>query len=187
MPRAALLSLLLITFIVSAEPLPLIDKVASQPLLAHVKQLEEALDFLGNPLPQATIDAISAVAQTGDDAKIAKAIQEALDPLCIAAVEINPESRVKVSPGPAEPQLVEQGWRLFLLKVHNEAGVTAELKAQSANALPMANSPQPAVADRWLDLNLYIARPMNKSLSGLELEYRILQLYSRDAGKRSAK
>jgi hypothetical protein len=184
MPRIALLCVLL-TISVSADPLPIVEKVASQPLLAHVKQLQEALDYLGAPLPHQAEDAVAAAG--GDEAKIVQAVQKALDPLVLFAVDINPESRVKVAPGPAEPKLLEQGWRTFLIKVHNEAGVTAELKAQSPNALKMADSPQADIADRWLELQLFNARPVNKNLSGLELEYRIIQLYSRDEGKRSAK
>jgi hypothetical protein len=121
-----------------SEALPVVDKVAAQPLLAHVKQVEEALDFLGDPLPSAAKQAIAAAADAGDEAKIVRAVQDALDPYCLAGIEINPESRVKAAAGPAEPRLVEQGWRSFLIEVHNQAGVTAELKAQSDSALPMA-------------------------------------------------
>ena len=39
----------------------------------------------------------------------------------------------------------------------------------------------------WLELRSYDAQPLGKSLSGLPLEYRIIQLYSRDAGRREAK
>ena len=42
------------------------------------------------------------------------------------------------------------------------------------------------VADRWLDLSLFDKPPLTPTLSGLEVEYRIIQLYSRDAGKREA-
>jgi hypothetical protein len=55
-------------------------------------------------------------------------------------------------------------------------------------------SPRPAqtitprdVVDRWLALNLFTQPPLKRELSGLELEYRIIQLYSRDAGKREAR
>ena len=53
---------------------------------------------------------------------------------------INPESRVKVQVGPAQKSLVEQGWRIFLVKVHNEAGVTAPLRCSSPNAEPLHDS-----------------------------------------------
>ncbi|MCI0525329.1 MAG: CehA/McbA family metallohydrolase, partial [Acidobacteria bacterium] len=43
------------------------------------------------------------------------------------------------------------------------------------------------VTDRWLDLAMFNKPPLKPALSGLELEYRVIQLYSRDAGKREAK
>jgi hypothetical protein len=174
-------------FAQTPPPLPLVDKVAAQPLLAQTKRLAEALEYLGSPLPQSARTALDKAAQDPDEARQVRAVQAALDPLCLLAVEINPESRVKVAPGPAQPELVEQGWRQFLVKVHNEAGVTAELKGVSPNALPLANSPRADVRNRWLDLQMFNAQPLRPSLSGLELEYRIMQLYSRDAGKREAK
>ena len=94
---------------------------------------------------------------------------------------------MKVAAGPAKAELVEQGWRQFLVKVHNESGVTAELKATSPQALKLAESPASDVRNRWLDLQLFNSQPLAKSLGGLPLEYRIIQLYSRDAGKREAK
>ena len=54
-------------------------------------------------------------------------VQEVLDQHCLVGVHINPESRVKAMQGPAPAALVQNGWRVFLVKVHNEAGVTAEL------------------------------------------------------------
>jgi hypothetical protein len=41
--------------------------------------------------------------------------------------------------------------------------------------------------DRWLDVLMFNDQPLNRTLNGLELEYRIVQLFSRDAGKREAK
>jgi hypothetical protein len=43
------------------------------------------------------------------------------------------------------------------------------------------------VRDRWLDVQMFDAAPMNEKLSGLEYEYRIIELFSRDRGKREAK
>ena len=39
---------------------------------------------------------------------------------------------------------------------------------------------------RWLDLQMFNQQPLVPKLSGLALEYRIIQLYSRDAGQRKA-
>ena len=179
--------ILLVAGELNSAELPLVEKVESQPLWAQARRVMEALEYLGNPLPEATKTGLQNAADKGDGAALIKAIQEAFDPHCLLGVNINPESRVKVSQGPAAAQLVEQGWRQFLIKVHNEAGVTAELRGTSPNALPLANSPQAQVTDRWLEMQLFAAQPLTKNLSGLALEYRIVQFYSRDTGKREAK
>jgi hypothetical protein len=167
--------------------LPQVGQVALQPLGNQVAQLLEAMDYLGIPLRSEEKAKLTTALRSDDPAAAVRTVQEVLDPLCLLAVHINPESRVKVEAGPAKPQLVEQGWRQFLVKVHNEAGVTAELKAESASARSLHNSPKDDVADRWLDMQLFNARPMNRTLSGLELEYGVVQLYSREAGKRAAR
>jgi len=171
------------------EPaLPLVDNVSLQPLAANARALTEAMEFLGAPLPDATRSALDAAYKQSDSAEAVRAIQAALDPLCLLSVDINPESRVKVAAGPAKPELLEAGWRTFLVKVHNVAGVTAPLKVASPQGQPLPNAPPEQVNDRWLDLSLFTGRPLSgDKLSGLDLEYRVLQLYSRDAGKRSAK
>src|SRR4029450_4340724 len=79
-------------------------------------------------------------------------IQRVLDRSCLVGVEINPEARVKILPGPAAPELGQHGWRQFLVKVHNEAGSTAALRGASAQAKRLAGSPPEEIADRWLDL-----------------------------------
>src|SRR5437667_273862 len=72
--------------------------------------------------------------------------------------------------------------------VTNVGGVTAPLQVKSDQAISLFNSEADKINDRWLDLSLFTGRPLaGPKLSGLELEYRIIQLYSRDAGKRSAK
>jgi hypothetical protein len=113
--------------------------------------------------------------------------QAVLDRHCLAGVHINPEMRVKVARGAAGAELVEGGWRQFLVKVHNESGTTAELRVSSPQARRLAGSPQGEIEDRWLDLMMFNGQPLQPTLGGLEVEYRIVQLYSRDAGKREAK
>ncbi|MBU6240093.1 MAG: hypothetical protein KGQ51_19945, partial [Planctomycetes bacterium] len=171
--------------------------VARQPLEASVQRLTEAMKFLGEPLPDAVMSELELLRAESDDAKVVAAIQSALDPRCLAVVSINPESRVKVAAGPMMPQLVEKGWRTFLIKVVNEAGVTAPLRCTSPQAKNMvrgstsAAEPKieitPAEADRrWLDIAIPVQEPMLPNLSGLEVEYRVIQLYSRDPGPREA-
>lgn len=186
-----------------ADDVPTVAEVELQPLAAQVTRVIEALEFLGEPLPAADK---AAIAKAGSDANAGtvsaaaaiEIIQKVLDRHVLVGININPESRVKAMPGPARPELVQQGWRNFLVKVHNEAGVTAPLDVASPNAEPQftrsTGSPEPKqrvkpadVPDRFLDVAVFNKQPLNKSLSGLPLEYRILQLFCRDQGRREAK
>jgi hypothetical protein len=175
--------------------------VELQPLSAQVTRLVDALDYLGAPLSADDKRALARAAAGSDEATATKSMQAILDRYCLLDVDINPESRVHVEPGRGRPDLLEQGWRTFLVKVRNAAGVTAPLRVSSPSALPVFSrgakgfsiDPRPAqtiserdVANRWLDLSSYDKPPMTPTLSGLQVEYRILQLYSREAGKREA-
>ena len=186
-------------FLTAAVPRsPAQTHVPLQPLAQQVRQVESALGYLGQPLTEQDQEAINRAIGEADEAAAIADLEQTLDKYTLAVVDINPESRVKVQPGAAKPELVEAGARIFLVKVLNHAGVTANLDAQSPNALPVLvqsdGSPEPArkvatedVRDRWMDLELYDRNPMSPRLSGLPLEYRILIIYSRDAGQRSAK
>lgn len=181
----------------AADRLPLVSDVAAQPLKAQVERLTEALTFLGEPLPEEQRTLLIKALDESDDESAVAAIQEVLDPFVLIGVNINPEQRVKLARGEALAKLVEQGWRSFLIKVHNEAGINPVLRARSPNAAPMvrASSGEEAprqdisprdVADRWLDLQMFDNQPLTPRLSGLTLEYRIVQLHSRDRGQREA-
>ncbi|MGB6043503.1 MAG: CehA/McbA family metallohydrolase [Pirellulales bacterium] len=180
-----LLGALLATTVEAESKVPQDSQVEVQPLLVQVGRLTEALESIGQPLDKASISLL-AKAQKADDKEARQLVQQALDPYCLFAVTISPESRVKVQPGIAEPLLVEKGWSQFLVKVQNQAGVTAALNVHSPQARKLAGAEQDDLRDRWMEANLFRDRPLNPKLSGIELEYRILQLYSRDAGKRSA-
>ena len=169
--------------------------VQMQPLRAQLKRLFETLDYLGQPLLSGEQrSTILNAFERDDEPGALETIQDILDRYCLIGVHINPESRVKVARGPAPPILVEQGWRTFLIKVRNEAGVTAALQAASPNAGKVYERKpghevetiitRAEIEARWMDVHLVKSRPMTKTLSGLPLEYRIIQIYSRDAGKR---
>ncbi len=165
--------------------LPGIENVEVQPLLVQANRLMEALDYLGAPLSDQSRKLLDQARQA-EDGSARQLVQQAFDPLCLAGITINPESRVKVVPGPAPRELDQNGWRVFLVKVDNQAGVTAPLQAESPQALPIAGSPPADVRDRWLEMNMFQSRPLAEGLSGIQLEYRPLLLYSRDPGKRTA-
>src|SRR5215472_4018537 len=172
--------------------------VPLQPLAEQVRQLEESLNSLGQPLPAAEHTEINEAIGKASEAEAVAALEAILDRHALAVVDINAESRVKVEQGAAKPELVEAGARMFLVKVNNQGNVTAELRVVSPNSgsvymrsngnpePPMTLSPRES-AERWADISLYQKPPMRRRLSGLALEYQILEIYSRDAGPRSAK
>jgi hypothetical protein len=175
------------------------DEVAPQPFLAATQRLIDATNFLGSPFSADEIATLKAAIAQNDAAAVAKA-QTVLDTHALFQVTITPEQRVKVAAGAAKPVLDESGWRQYLVRVDNEAGVTAKLVGSSPQAKeayvkgspPVAPNAQPrdpgqpAISTRWLDMQMFEAPPMQPTLSGLGVEYRIIQLYSRDAGKRDA-
>ena len=175
-------------FCVGAEELPLVTAVEFQPLAAQAGRVIQALEVIGEPLPVADVEALRKLIATPNGGKAqVEAMQKILDRHALAGIEINPESRVKVQQGQAQARLIEQGWRAFLVKVANQAGITAVLAVESPNSGQLANTSAGQVGRRWIDHAMFNKQPMKPHLSGLELEYRILQLYSKDAGKREAK
>ena len=182
---ARLATLMVILF--GATSFATAEQVEFQPLASQAVRVVEALDHLGSPLSTQDRKAVLDLAHgTATDQATAE-IQRTLDKYCLLLVSINPESRVKVARGPAEPELIEQGWRTFLVKVTNDAGVTARFNIESPNALPLPNARPEQVVQRWLEVLPYTSQPMSPQLSGLGVEYRIVSLFSRDAGKREAK
>ncbi len=171
----------------SANALPVVGVPEFQPFAAQIRRVIDALEVLGTPLSASERRAVE-TGLTGTNTALAAAqVQGVLDARVLIGVTINPEMRVKVAVGDAKPELVEGGWRPFLVKVQNDSGTTAELRATSPQAARLHNSPAETVADRWLWLETFNSAPLKKELGGLPLEYRILQLYSRDAGRREAK
>ncbi|MEJ7769475.1 MAG: CehA/McbA family metallohydrolase [Chitinophagaceae bacterium] len=179
--------------------MPVIEVTAPQPLLAQGIRLMEALQFLGSSLSEVDARQLEALKLTRMDAEVSKQVQKILDPYCIAMVEINPEARVKVLKGPAKALLLKGGWKSFLVKVNNQAGVTAVLGVKSANAGPALHmsSQEPTVKpeniitrgqldNRFLEIALYRNRPLDTHLTGLVLEYAVVQIYSRESGQREA-
>jgi hypothetical protein len=170
-----------------------------QPLLAQALRLKEALSFLGSSLSITDAKRLEELKSKPLNHESINTIQEILDPYCLAVVSINPEARVKVERGSAEAKLIQDGWTTFLVKVVNEAGSTAQLNVESPNARLPIHAPnyeprvkekdiitEGQVTNRFMELQLYRNRPLLPSLSGLKLEYLVVQIYSREKGQREA-
>jgi hypothetical protein len=109
-------------------------------------------------------------------------VRKLLDAHCLVGVSINAESRVKARRGPAGASLVRGQARTVLVRIHNEAGVTHALGV----AGPGLVRPGKKDPDRWLEAAVLAPAPLKAALSGRRLEYRILRLTARQAGKREA-
>lgn len=173
----------------AVDPPPVVGGIEGQPLAENVKRLLKALEFLGAPLDGETAKAL---AKAADD-KDAKALQEVLDKRVMFVVNINPESRVKVARGPAEPVIQQAGWTAVLVKVVNESTVKKPLRIvspQSGNRYSGSGDKNPKddprIAERFLQVEMFTAPPMTQELSGLGVEYAVALIYSTEAGKREA-
>ncbi len=168
-----------------------------QPLAQQIRRLESALELLGQPVDKDEQGLIDQAVSGSDEKAGVAALQRVLDRYVLATVDINAESRVKVERGAAPAELVQGGSRYFLVKVVNLAGVTSPLVVSSPNNgnvyITSNGDPAPAmvltqadVRDRWAEISLASPPPLDHRLSGFPLDYQIIEIYSRDAGQRSA-
>ena len=172
------------------EPLSIVRNVDRQPLVSQTSRLIEAMDFVGSPFSKADVDALNAAMALEDDAQTIESIQRILNTYTLIDVHINPEARVKLAPGQCIATLQQQGWRAFLVRVQNEPRVSARLAVSSKNSQPTMDFGQEGtistedVKQRWMKVEMVDKKPLNPRLSGLPVEYRIVTIFSRDAGDR---
>ena len=95
-PLIVVCILLVTQSITSAEKLDIVVDIDRQPLVAATERLIEAMAFSGAPLDEQTVSKIRRAGKLESEVDAVRGIQEILDPLCIAEVHINAESRVKV-------------------------------------------------------------------------------------------
>jgi hypothetical protein len=186
--------------------------IPPQPYFASVKRALEALGKLGAPVAAADAQQISDLTQQNDAVAVDTA-EKILDRYSLASLSIESTGLARWIAGGAPRTLVEQGWRLFLVRIANPAGRSGNLvisaggsatsgpghMGPSANAarayLPDSLSQAPRIKDMWLMSQVYETTPIlafdrelpTIPLSGIPVEYRVLQLFSRDSGHRSAK
>ena len=179
--------------------LPIVE-VEGQPLGANVLRLARALDFLGAPLPREELSRLEAAAEARDS----EAIQKLLDPRALAAVSINPEVRVKARRGPAKAVLRQGGFSPFVVKVLNDSTAARPLRVNSPQAGPVYSGSSLGILKRqaqthlkdnenvkgekgrFLSVETFGNSPMSPNLSGLEVEYVLVLIYSHEAGRREA-
>ena len=192
--------------------------IEPQPYFAGVGRALDALAKLGAPVVASDAQQIAMLARQNDSSAV-EAAEKILSRYTLASVSVDTVETARVIPGAAPRTLVEQGWRMFLVRIVNAAALTNTITlvpdsgpwglrsqgpaqmipepgafAQRAYLLDTVNK-APLIAKMWLTSQLYEAIPLNFSgiqlqtvpLSGLPVEYRVIQLFSRDAGHRNAK
>ena len=169
------------------ESWPMAARVERQPLLAQLQRLRDTLNHIGMPLPKETETQLMQLVDNADEDSLTARVQELLDPHCLAAVSLRKDAAPVVVRREAKAELIEQGWQRFLIKVLNEPEVRVRLRIDSPNAKPLPHSPEEDVASRWLSLSMFDGQPMTPTLTGLPQEYRIVEVYSRDAGEQTAR
>jgi len=95
-----LISWMLFSVVISVgftDELSLVREVEFQPFASATQRLIEALDYLGSPLSEDDLSAIQEALISDDHTQAIVDIQNILDAYCLTGVNINPESRVKVS------------------------------------------------------------------------------------------
>ncbi|MCC6417196.1 MAG: CehA/McbA family metallohydrolase [Gemmataceae bacterium] len=200
-PRAAwvLLAAALLSANARAQTLAPVE-VEGQPLAANVRRLDQALEYLGAPLPADARKAILAACADRD----ADRLQRLLDPHVLLAVHLNPEVRVKVARGPAKATLQQAGYTPVIVKVVNDSTATKSLRVSSPQAGPpyagmdrlsmtrqdqlhLLTDPKfRADRGRFLHVEMFTSQPLTANLSGLRVEYAVALIYSSEAGKREA-
>jgi hypothetical protein len=149
-------------------------------LCALVKPLLQRLAAGGRPPPEPVRRRLIRNSERGENAKV----DALLSRYALLEIRINPESRVKLLRGPSKAELTAGRESPFLIRIVNEAGVTAPLRLSSPNLLPAGG---PAGREQWLT-----ARPIvfpgarRERLSGAPLEYVLLTLTTRETGLREA-
>jgi len=184
-------------------------QLVPQSYFAGVNRVLEALAKLGAPMAAADAQRIAEFAKQGDRAAV-DAAEKILDRYTLASLSLDADGSGRVAMGGAQRILVEQGWRMFLVRIANPGGRTDNINFASESQGPGSMmsgtlAPRAHMGDRlnkapliekmWLMSQIYEASPAppgdqaNKAiqLSGIPVEYRIIELFSRASGRRSDK
>jgi hypothetical protein len=184
------------------------SELVPQPYFAGVNRVLEALSKLGAPVAAADAQQIAALANQDDRAAV-DAAEKILDRYTLARLSLDADGTGRVAVGGAQRTLVEQGWRMFLVRIANPGGRTDNINFASESQGPgsmmsWTMAPRAHMGDRlnkgpvieklWVLSRIHEESPAPKGdqakpiqLSGMPVEYRIIELFSRDAGRRSDK
>src|SRR5579864_8724096 len=183
------------------------SELAPQPYFAGLNRALEALAKLGAPIAAADAQQITALANQNDSAAV-DAAEKILDRYTLARLSLDAAGTGRVEMGGAQRTLVEQGWRMFLVRIGNPGRRTDSLNFASESQGPgsmmsWTMAPRAHMGDRlnkgpiieklWVMSRIHqpgAVPPGDQDdkpiqLSGMPVEYRIIELFSRDSGHHS--
>lgn len=182
-----------------------------QPYFAGVNRALATLARLGSPVATADAEQLVMLSKQNDQLAVAAA-EHILSRYTLLEVAVGVDGAESISVGGAPLQLVEQGWRMFLVRMTNPRGWvgdvgiaatgTGGLREVFAGMTPGHMSFDSAPVSTWAQ-RAHLFDTDNKApvieslwlmsrledggaLSGVGIEYRVVQLFSRDRGRRRA-
>ena len=152
-----------------ASTLPIIEDVEVQPFSVHVRNLIDAMESLGTPFGDSERNKLKEALRDTDERRASRQIQQELDRRSLTGIRIQPNGNIvsKASPLVGKAELIEGGWRQFLVKVHNEAECGLALALSSPDAFKLSGSPAEKIDRGWLDLGMFAGWPLQVRLSGI--------------------
>jgi hypothetical protein len=176
------------------------ELVDPQPYFAGVARAIVGMAKVGEPLRASDAEGLAALMRQQDQAAV-EAAESILARYTLVHVEIEADGYPRTTAGSAPRTLIEQGWRAFLVRVSNPIGNTLSLdinaglgvRSETTSLSSHTSAQRPGIASSmalgprtargWLTSQMYLAPPLGPALSGLPVEYRVIQLYSRDRGR----
>ncbi len=104
-------------------------------------------------------------------------LDDAVEPLTLFSVSVNPESRVKIVSTRDRLAIQAGVARRFLVKCENAAGITSPLRIQAIDV--SAQPPQPA---SWCEVKIVDNQVVARDFTSAAVEYKVVELTLREPG-----
>ena len=192
-----------------SEPVPT-QTVDPDAYCREIPKLLEALGSAGTPVDTADSDRLHSLCQSPTSETVHE-IEQILNRYTLVRLQLDAHGIGQSSAGGADRRLNELGWRSFLVRVENSAGLKGPLSFVSRHAIPegelgvgiheshILGNDQPEITPAgidldtdfdsdthaWLGFHFGVGTGSDAGLTGLPLEYQILQLYSQGGGSRT--
>ncbi|MEM6414838.1 MAG: CehA/McbA family metallohydrolase [Pseudomonadota bacterium] len=177
----------------------------------HVLRVVGAMKRIGSPFSDADEQQLFSLASASSDQNIHDA-EKILNRYTLMSVSLNRQGIGTSTAGGSDGILVEQGWRAFLIRVVNPFGLKSGLSFESSalnnrvqwklndwqlafhgsgsvgenGALLEGYAKPEDIAKEWMGFSMYAEPPLQEGLSGAPLDYKIIEIFCRDRGKKSA-